>query len=315
MEPDASFDGPGPEEASLEGAPLEDVFVEDARKLPCNGGTCPGGCCTASGACVSGATDTECGTSGTACANCESAGTFCTHQACAEAEASGCGPDTCDGCCDSSGTCEAGFLDVACGQGGGACLDCANLGSTCDGAVSPRVCASQQAMCPTSYLGCDPALQTTPMGLSQGVCTQTDLSNAAEACSGGAHTSACKSFFSFEQAQEPQCYSCLSAFDWDYSELEGIFACAAPFEDAVCNHEAACVADCANASCSECSDPATALECKANALQSGACTAYVGMVTGCVGVIVTSEAPFCAPAPGEAFGQWLETVGNPFCGE
>lgn len=38
--------------------------------------------------------------------------------------------ETCGGCCDSSGRCQAGTGDTACGEGGGACAACAS-GSAC----------------------------------------------------------------------------------------------------------------------------------------------------------------------------------------
>jgi hypothetical protein len=46
-------------------------------------------------------------------------------------------PGVCDrstcarGCCDSTGTCQSGALDIACGVGGGACLSCLSFGQTC----------------------------------------------------------------------------------------------------------------------------------------------------------------------------------------
>ncbi|MGV3625346.1 MAG: Dickkopf N-terminal cysteine-rich domain-containing protein [Archangium sp.] len=41
-----------------------------------------------------------------------------------------CGPDTCDGCCDASGTCQAGSTTAACGVGGAQCNAC--LGGSCN---------------------------------------------------------------------------------------------------------------------------------------------------------------------------------------
>lgn len=48
-----------------------------------------------------------------------------------------CGP--CSGCCDSTGVCQAGNADNACGPAGGVCADCTNTGQMCD--VTVFACA------------------------------------------------------------------------------------------------------------------------------------------------------------------------------
>jgi hypothetical protein len=165
-------------------------------------------------------------------------------------------------------------------------------------------------------MSCNPSLQTTPMGLHQNVCGASDLANVASACALGAHTAACTSFFAFEAQQSPSCGSCLSAFDYDYTELKGLIACVAPFVDPACNHSSACVSDCANATCDRCPDPATTLQCEANELANGVCTPYVQNVMGCVGTAIALKAPFCNPGfPTSAFGQWISVVGSQFCGQ
>jgi hypothetical protein len=99
------------------------------------------------GGCCSGATclllwqesDTECGVYGAACQDCTLGGLTCNAGACQSASTgTGAGGSTgggtgagdcsssCGGCCDSSGTCQSGTSQSACGDGtpGDPCQDC-----------------------------------------------------------------------------------------------------------------------------------------------------------------------------------------------
>jgi len=42
-----------------------------------------------------------------------------------------CGTQACSGCCDTSGACQNSSSDTYCGTGGAACLDCSQVGATC----------------------------------------------------------------------------------------------------------------------------------------------------------------------------------------
>ncbi|MBL8954493.1 MAG: hypothetical protein JNK82_27185 [Myxococcaceae bacterium] len=51
---------------------------------------------------------------------------------------SACGPSTCSGCCATSGECITLERDEQCGVGGGSCIDCGALSSSCD--VTAHTC-------------------------------------------------------------------------------------------------------------------------------------------------------------------------------
>jgi hypothetical protein len=61
-----------------------------------------------------------------------------------------CNPTTCLGGCCQGVNCIAGTMDTACGQTGGACLNCATLGDTCIGGA----CQAPSSNCPTTCSGC-----------------------------------------------------------------------------------------------------------------------------------------------------------------
>jgi hypothetical protein len=316
---------------------VSDVFVPDvvqrdvvndgpAETAPpdsggrCNAVTCPTGCCLGD-KCLPGTGNTACGSSGQACVSCLASEATCvaspssTHICLPNPPA--CTPQNCAGCCDPSGICEAGFLDTACGQFGVACSDCTSRLLACDDNASPRACTTPQALCPAPYGGCAPGLQVFAQQTHQGVCSVNELANAGEACSLGAHTQSCASFFSFESSSSPACAQCLSAFDFDYVELKGILACVAPFVDPSCNHNIACVNDCAASSCMACSGAANNLACQTQELASGGCSGLATNAAPCVATALLVNAGLCnpgLPVPSEAFGQWLAGVGSEFCG-
>src|SRR5262249_34364992 len=155
------------------------------------------------------------------------------------------------------------FVDSQCGQAGGSCEDCTALipTSTCDVSVMPRTCTSQQTQCPAPYRACPASLETSSP-TTQAVCSASEPHNASSRRASGAHTAACQSFFAFEKQQTPSCASCLSQFDFDFTELTGLTRCVAPFVDAACNHVTACVVDCTNTSCGKCVDSAAQQTCE-----------------------------------------------------
>jgi len=278
----------------------------------CDAKSCPKGCCSGT-ACLPGTLDSFCGTGGVACANCPAQGASCHAQKCVGSPPK-CNGTNCTGCCDATAGCQPGFIDAQCGQSGASCVDCTTLNpaSTCDVSVTPRVCVSQQATCPGPYPSC-PASLETPSPAQQKVCSPSDLQNAQSACTAGAHTAACDSFFQFEAAQNPACAKCLSAFDYDFSELTGLTTCAAPFVDAACNHVTACIVDCTDTACAKCGDPGALQQCQAT-VPNGVCSPYY-QGAQCIQQAFFGPGAFCDPNQGTGlFGDWLQTVGANYCG-
>jgi len=278
----------------------------------CDPSTCPTGCCDGTN-CLPGNLDTFCGTGGVACVDCETSKKTCsTGQTCAGAPPT-CDATNCQGCCDQSNTCQAGFIDTQCGQAGASCEDCTQIvpASTCDVDVSPRTCQSQQVQCPAPYPSCPGSLET-PSPTQQNVCSASDLQNAAAACEGGAHSDACNSFFSFEKTSNPSCAACLTPFDYDFSELTGLTTCAAPFVDASCNHTTACLVDCTDKSCAQCVDSGALQDCQA-AVPNSVCAVYYAGAQ-CIENAFVGPGSFCDPNQGSGlFGDWLQQVGQNYC--
>jgi hypothetical protein len=292
----------------------------------CNSQTCPFGCCDFNGFCQPGVFDFQCGNFANFCENCSSFGEVCSAQQCEPGDAGppDVGPpdvslcsQTCNGCCDHTGQCQAGFLDAQCGQFGASCQDCTSLApaSTCDVSVTPRACVSQQMQCPVPYAGCDPMLQETIPVKQPMACSPADLQNAASACSAGAHSAGCNAFFQFEFNSNPFCAQCLQPFDYDFSEGSGIVECAAPYVDSTCNHNSACLIDCAGQSCSFCPDSTTTTQCRSDVTQgTGQCSTYYQGLS-CVTNALGGSASFCNPANYKVnFGAWLQGVGAQYCG-
>jgi hypothetical protein len=100
----------------------------------CNFRNC-GTCCVGGDCSTYGLSQTQCGTNGENCQactggeRCESTGGAGGGQ-CVLPPDGGCGPLTCNGCCDGD-VCAVGTQQVACGTGGVTCLDCALYGRTC----------------------------------------------------------------------------------------------------------------------------------------------------------------------------------------
>jgi hypothetical protein len=275
----------------------------------CNAQTCPGGCCVGN-VCAVGTQNNDCGSGGQQCQNCSAQNEVCTAQRCVPV-VNTCTPQNCAGCCDQVGQCQPGFLNSQCGESGAACINCSQQQSTCDTAVSPRVCRNAQTQCPAAYPSC-PASVTLPPPSIQHVCTAADLANARAACSGGAHSAACQAYFQFEQTQRPQCASCLSTFDYDFQEVVGLFECVSPFVSATCDHELGCGLDCEKQSCAQCL-PADASQCQTDA-RNGQCRPYFQQ-SQCAVQSFFGPGAFCNPNNyGGNVGAWLQGVGGHYCG-
>ncbi len=272
----------------------------------CNSTTCADGCCVGADTCVHGAmqTDNACGLGGAQCQNCANAakvcsGNVCTVIPCAQSCA------TSNGCCAADGTCHAGFLSNACGQGGAACTDCG--AQTCD--VNTRSCQSTTT-CPTAYPSCAGGVTTTAPTTTK-ACSTDDLNNAATACASGAHTSGCNDFFSFETASNPSCGSCLTQFNYDFVEGRGIAKCVAPVASTACNHNTGCAADCTSSSCSSCG--ATNESACESQVRTGQCLTYYTQSLCAAQAFTSPSASFCNPL-GKTYGAWLQGVGAKYCG-
>jgi hypothetical protein len=272
------------------------------------------GCCQGN-VCLVGTSDSACGALGQACQNCAAAGDMCSGQQCVPVPPPACNAQSCPGCCDASGTCQPGFVDTQCGQNGAACADCTaqQPPSTCDVNAMPRTCSGQQTQCPSPYPAC-PANLETPSPTVQNVCSAVDLQAASAACAAGAHSPGCSAFFAYEAARNPACGMCLSTFDYDFFELTGLFACLAPFVDASCNHDTACVVDCTDQSCAMCSGPAAISQCQ-NQVRGGQCASYY-QGAQCLGTALFGQGSFCNPNRyQDDFGSWLAGVGKYYCAQ
>lgn len=127
----------------------------------CNGGSdgCGGsctvntctGCCDEQLVCRKGTANGLCGAGGEICDNCLATGLTCVDGDCTcvascenacPGQDDGCGgtcpQNTCEGCCDEDNICVAGASSTACGEGGGACIDCT---------TTDLVCSSGQCVC------------------------------------------------------------------------------------------------------------------------------------------------------------------------
>ena len=111
--------------------------------------------------------------------------------------------ETCAGCCDTSGTCQAGTTDAACGTGGTACVACRGTGVTCGGGdpgtpgicgCTPTTCAAEGAECGSIPNGCGETLECgtcsnpTPIcvGTTCTACSPDNPCPAGQLCDGGA---------------------------------------------------------------------------------------------------------------------------------
>ncbi len=296
----------------------------------CDFYSCPNGCCDAEGKCQKGNVDSACGTFGNACIACAGGascisgscvgGFTCNATTCPLGCCDGAGncrtglgitggstcpcSSTCTGCCDSSNNCHAGTTQTECGGGGATCQDCTALGESCDTYAYPRQCDST---CPSPYMSC-PGGTTEATPATASVCHAFDITDAETACTGGASTFTCQSFFYAEDSTNPGCASCLRQFDVDWAELTGIYLCAQPFLSASCNGSTGCASDCLSKACSFCPSVAT---CDMTAI-AGECSSYVTAGNACVAAS-SSASSLCSSSGYANFGAWLAAVGAHYC--
>ncbi len=276
---------------------------------PCGPTTCTG--CCFNGLCAVGSQDTACGTNGGTCSDCSRSTRVCTAGACATPPPPPCGPQNCAGCCDATGTCQAGFLNGECGSQGLACTNCTARQSTCDTNATPRACRTATSTCPSTYGTCGAAV-TTRAPVRQQVCSAATLSNGRAACSGGPDTPACIAFFQFLTGASAACSACLAPFDVAFNEGSGIFACLAPFVSSTCNRATGCTSDCQDKSCASCS--ASQVEPCQTEARTTQCQQY-WQQSSCVTSAFFGSGAVCNPLSyGGNYGQWLQGVGNRYCG-
>jgi hypothetical protein len=285
----------------------------------CIGGACQvvcgpmncAGCCQ-NNVCVTGKLDAQCGVGGQACQNCTAMnGDVCTAGSC-KPPVPPCDKTNCTGCCDSALGCVFGSTDDRCGSGGAACVNCTAMMSTCDTAVKPRVCQSQQMSCPAAYGMCAGNV-STPTPSVQHVCSDTTLQEAHAACINGQDSAACQEFFQFElMGMSAACGKCLTPFNQPFTTAAGVFACLAPFLDGACNHNTGCVNDCLTQSCSMCS--ADASNACLNGVANGQCSTFFNQ-SSCVFPALFGPGTFCNPQNYRgSYADWLLGVGTHYCG-
>jgi hypothetical protein len=143
------------------------------------------------------------------------------------------------------------------------------------------------------------------------VCSALEVESGATACAAGVDTTSCFSFLNFESEANPACGTCLSVFTVDFATQAGIRACAAPYLDAACNHNSACIADCIAESCFNCIEDPTACEAQA---PSGTCSAFAP-TDQCFTAALAGPAAVCNPATYQGdFAAWLQAVSAKYCG-
>jgi hypothetical protein len=157
-------------------------------------------------------------------------------------------------------------------------------------------------------------MTVTPPPVAQKVCPANDLQNAAAACSTGIYASPqCSSFLYYESAQNAACYTCLQPFAFDFNEMAGIAACAAPYLDPTCQKESFCLGDCLTSSCAGCLTDTAESSCVMQA-GPGACASYASGNT-CLSTALAGPAAACNPSTYHGgYGAWLAAVGAMYCG-
>jgi hypothetical protein len=263
------------------------------------------GCCSGD-ICVTSETDKQCGLGGGACTDCTQKSQTCNAGTCT----SPCNANTCVGCCQT-GTCFAGFLDSRCGSAGATCADCTQQQSTCDTLATPRVCKSQQTTCPASYTSCPSSVTTPVLSVNKGQCAASDLADAKAACTLGFNSVACQSFFQTEQSINAACAKCLTPFEYNFQDGQGIFNCVSPFVTSTCNHNTGCIDDCLTQSCDQC--PTSAIQQCKNQVAQGQCSTYL-QGAQCIGTALFGQGSFCNPQQYQGnYGSWLAGVGAHYC--
>ena len=174
-------DACGEDAVSGETQPDDGIRVETPRL---DTGEMCGGCVTADEECLEGDEQAACGAGGAACVACEDGDTCLPDGSCGQAPM--CGLATCDGCCDSAGTCVGGSATDACGSGGAACMTC-ELGASCEAGVCeapPELCGPENCNgCCDGTGACVGGDGDAACGGGGGLCT--DCTASGRVCGGG----------------------------------------------------------------------------------------------------------------------------------
>jgi hypothetical protein len=172
---DATFDAPADAFIPLDG--------------PCGPGNC-GWCCTASGQCLSGPSDTQCGASGASCVDCTQSSQVCSMSTGTCEAPQPCGAATCPNGCCSNGVCQSTQSDTQCGTGGNGCTDCTVSGDVCtsgtcapEGGVLDPFCEFDCTGCCDSNNFCFAGTATNACGTSGATCN--DCATTGATCIGG----------------------------------------------------------------------------------------------------------------------------------
>lgn len=291
------------------------------QQMPqCNQFTCPNGCCQGN-TCVSGTQDKACGGGfggfdagfpgfpGQQCQDCTLFGETCQNRTCQPK----CGPFNCNGCCNAAGNCVGGISSNACGQFGGSCDNCTSRNTFCNGLVQPRACNDAQKECPAPYGSCPNGLTVAPEKVAQNVCTDFDLDDIAQSCSGDPNDFFCQLVIGEKSFQ---CQDCITRFTYPFAERTGLYACAAEtVTDPKCLHNMACTSDCDEQSCQFCSSSSTETSCY-SLVNNGQnqCAKFAGDANSCANDAL-KPGERCSQFSYPDFTSWLREVGDHFCGD
>ncbi|MBI5537396.1 MAG: hypothetical protein HY898_32030 [Deltaproteobacteria bacterium] len=269
--------------------------------VACGPSSC-NGCCDWNGKCQSGDTNTACGIQGSQCSNCIISSQICdqAHGVCVTVP--NCGPSNCAGCCTKGGVCQNGYADNHCGHGGVLCENCTNSGGSC---INSTCSGGSASNCPASYPGCSPNASSPQPVKTLNSCSPVDLKNVYANCTGTPTPPSCGAFIAQLKTTNQACYNCLLPL----TGPQALGTCLAPYTDAGCNHDLACSLDCNQVACAQC-DAFNQQQCEQN-VWTGTCAGYTQGLF-CAQSALQGPGAFCAPT-GDG-GQWLNTVGNHYCG-
>jgi hypothetical protein len=229
------------------------------------------GCCVGN-TCIDGSENTTCGSGGATCVDCVPSGATCLNQACVSNNQ--CNPKTCAGCCEGN-ACVAGDVNVACGQAGSPCQDCATLNETCQN----QACVAATLCGPQNCGGCCEG-NTCVFGDGSNACgfggaQCQDCTALGETCTNSQCMSACNSI---------NCAGCCDAQQ----------VCQPGFLDTQCGGQgAACV------NCTALSPPSTCDGAVTPAVCKGQETQCPSPYPGCGAAPTPSPVPQFACSPGD----------------
>lgn len=168
-------------------------FGKCVKHNACGASNCTTGCCRA-GRCMPGSSDDACGKGGDSCSDCTVTALKCTDQRCGGGTQP-CGASTCNGGCCAGGKCQAGTVDLACGKGGVACVDCKAAGKTCEAASQTCKGTTPSCSATTCAAGCCQGgacmAGNTDSACGKGGASCADCKAAGKTCDSA--TSACSS--------------------------------------------------------------------------------------------------------------------------